>query len=355
MKLIRNWNTIIPLLAILAYAADLFSQHIIGQIVVVGLLIGSILAAVVHAEVIAHRVGEPFGTIILAVSVTVIEVSLIVSLMLAGGDKVAYLARDTVFAAVMILLTMIIGLCILIGSFKYSEQTFQEKSVNTALVSLVSILVLSLVLPNYTGGAEESGFKMAQLLFTAVICLAIYGTFIYIQTLRHRNYFLSDKADAHKNSDNNDKKQASIYLNLAFLIVSLTIVVLLAKTISPTIEAFIVEAGLPQSLLGVIIAAVILLPEAIAAVRAAKNDDIQTSLNLSLGSALAAIGLTIPTVAIVSYAFDIEIMLGLDNTATLLLGLSVFTVMLSLSKGRTNLLYGVILIALFATYIFTLS
>ncbi len=350
MKNLPKWSIVVPMLAIIAYAVGLFQLNIFGQFVVVGLLIGSILAAVVHAEIIAHKVGEPFGTIILAISVTVIEVSLIVSLMLAGGDKAAYLARDTVFAAAMILLTTIIGLCILIGSYKHFEQAFEKKSVNTALVSLVVILVLSLVLPNFLGNPDKADFSNPQLIFVSIICLVIYATFIYIQTIRHRNYFLSNQTINHENS----QEKKPIYLNLAFLLVSLVIVVLLAKTISPTIEKIIINAGLPQSLLGIIIASVILLPEAIAAVKAAHKNDIQTSLNLSLGSALAAIGLTIPTVAFVSIAFDIDIVLGLDNITTLLLGLSVFTVMLSLSKGRTNIIYGVILIALFATYIFTI-
>ncbi|WP_242206235.1 calcium:proton antiporter [Aestuariivivens insulae] len=350
MKRILSWYKIIPLLAIIAYITNLFQFNTLGQIIVVALLIGSVLAAVLHSEIIAHRVGEPFGTIILAVSVTVIEVALIVSLMLAGGDKALYLARDTVFSAVMILLTVIIGLCIWIGSIKHFEQTFDKKSVNTALVSLVTILVLSLVLPNFIGNADDPNSSKSQLIFVAVICLVIYGTFIYVQTIRHRNYFLSNQKDSHQAKPN----EVPLYVNLIFLIISLVIVVLLAKTISPTIEGIIIEAGLPQSLLGVIIALIILLPEAIAAIKAAHNDDIQTSLNLSLGSALAAIGLTIPTVTFVSVIFDINIILGLDSITMLLLGLTVFTVMLSLSKGRTNIIYGVILISLFATFIFTI-
>lgn len=350
LKSLLKWNNIIPILAIIAYTTELFETNAVGQVLVVLLLVGSILSAVMHSEYIAHKVGEPFGTIILAVSVTIIEVALIVSLMLAGGEKAIYLARDTVFAAVMILLTLIIGACILIGSLKHFEQTFQKKSVNTALVSLVTIIFLSLVLPNYVSIENIGTFSKPQLIFVAIVCLAIYITFIYVQTIRHRNYFLSEKPDSHSEANH----QTHIGVHLIFLLLSLTIVVLLAKTISPTIEKLIIEAGLPQSLLGVIIATVILLPEALAAVKAAHKNDIQTSLNLSLGSALAAIGLTIPTVAFVSIAFNLEVNLGLNEIATLLLGLSIFTVMLSLSKGRTNIIYGVILIAIFATFIFTI-
>jgi Ca2+:H+ antiporter len=308
------------------------------------------MSAVVHSEHIAHRVGEPFGTIILAISVTVIEVALIVTLMLAGGDKAVYLARDTVFAAVMILLTVIMGLCILIGTLKHFEQSFQSKSVNTSLVALIAILVLALIMPNFLGDDDGPDFSSYHAGFVAIVCLVIYATFIYVQTKRHKNYFLSRKTD----DEPEHEKLPRLISSLVFLLISLVIVVLLAKTLSPGIEKLIMDLGLPHSLLGIIIASVILLPEAIAAIKAAYKDDIQSSINLSLGSALAAIGLTIPTVAFVSILFDIDFALGLSDLSTLILALSVFTVLLSLSKGRTNIIYGVILICLFATFIFTI-
>lgn len=349
MKYISYWDRVIPILAIIVYASGIFNANIFGQLLVVVLLIGSILSAVHHSELIAHKVGEPFGTIILAVSITIIEVALIISLMLAGGEKAMFLARDTVFSAVMILLTIIIGICIVIGSFKHFEQKFDQKSVNTTLVSLVAILVLTLVLPNFTNGGTNTSFSQPQLILISVSCLVIYSAFIYIQTIKHRNYFLADKQ-----SKDNSNKKTSLILNVTFLIISLIITVLLAKTISPVIENFIIESDLPHSLLGIIIAFVILLPEGIAATKAAYKNDIQSSLNLSLGSALAAIGLTIPSVAFVSTVFNIEIALGLNSISMVLLGLTIFTVMLSLSKGITNILYGIILILLFIIYVFTI-
>lgn len=351
MKILLFWDRITPVLAILAYIIGAFHFNILGQIVVVTLLIGTILSAVHHSELIAEKVGEPFGTIILAVSITIIEVALIISLMLAGGEKAMFLARDTVFAAVMILLTIIIGICILIGSTKHFEQSFDKKSVNTALVSLVSILVLTLVLPNFTESSAAGSFNVPQLIFVTIACLIIYSVFIYVQTIRHRNYFITKKGPDESDSNTSN---TSLLSHIIFLIISLVIVVLLAKTISPSIEKIILDANLPHSLLGIIIASVILLPEGIAATKAAYKNDIQTSLNLSLGSALAAIGLTIPSVAIVSIIFNIDISLGLSSMSMLLLGLSIFTLMLSLSKGKTNILYGVILIVLFATYILTI-
>ncbi|MEP1150707.1 MAG: ionic transporter y4hA [Balneola sp.] len=349
MKYLSYWDRIIPILAIITYASGLFDYNIFGQFVVVALLIGSILSAVHHSELIAHKVGEPFGTIILAVSITIIEVALIISLMLAGGEKAMFLARDTVFSAVMILLTIVIGICIVIGGFRHFEQKFDQKSVNTTLVSLVAILVLTLVLPNFSEGGKYITFSKPQLILVSISCLVIYSAFIYIQTIRHRNYFLTEKK-----SEEYSKENSSLILNIVFLIISLIITVLLAKTISPTIENYIIEANLPHSLLGIIIALVILLPEGIAATKAAYKDDIQSSLNLSLGSALAAIGLTIPSVAVVSTIFKIDIVLGLNNISMVLLGLTIFTVMLSLSKGRTNILYGIILILLFIIYVFTI-
>lgn len=351
MKIIAYWDRAIPLLAILIYVTGVFNSNMFGQLLVVALLIGSILSAVHHSELIAQKVGEPFGTIILAVSITIIEVALIISLMLAGGEKAMFLARDTVFAAVMILLTIIIGICILIGGFKHFEQTFDQKSVNTTLVALVVILVLTLVLPNFSVGGNYSSFSKPQLILVSVSSLVIYATFIYIQTIRHRKYFLTNKA---KTTNGNEKNNTNLILSIFFLIISLIITVLLAKTVSPVIENFIIDSNLPHSLLGIIIAIVILLPEGIAATKAAYKDDIQSSLNLSLGSALAAIGLTIPSVAFVSTLYNIDLVLGLNSISMLLLGLTIFTVMLSLSKGRTNILYGIILIILFVTYVVTI-
>ena len=350
MKRYLDPSTILPILGLIAYVANINELNFLGQIFATLLLIGSIHSAVIHSEHIAHRVGEPFGTIILAVSVTIIEVALIITLMLAGGEKAAYLARDTVFAAVMILLTIIIGLCIAIGSFRHFEQSFQAKSVNTALVCLIAILVLSLIMPNHLGKSDGPDFSDYHAIFVALSCLAIYATFIYVQTVRHRDYFVPQGIDELHLVPN----KQNVFLSLLFLVLSLVVVVLLAKGISPSIERMILNSGLPHSLLGIIIAAVILLPEAIAAIKAAYKNDIQTSLNLSLGSALAAIGLTIPAVSFVSIFFDINFILGIDDISSVLLVLSVFTVLLSLSKGRTKIVYGVILIILFITFIFTI-
>lgn len=352
MKRFLDWSILLPIAAWLAYFLGLADGSLFFQILTGALLIGAVLSAVHHSEVIAVKIGEPYGTIVLAIAITVIEVALIITLMIAGGDNAIYLARDTVFSAVMLILNAIIGICILVGSAKHFEQSFQKASVNTALVSLIAILVLTLILPNYTTSVSGPQYSQAQLVFIAFACLTIYGTFLIVQTGRHRNYFLSEGQEA-VGENGPVPTNLKVILSLIFLLLGLGIVVLLAKSFSPAIEAAVIDAGLPTSLVGVLIAVVVLLPEGIAAIIAARKNNIQTSLNLALGSALASIGLTIPSVVVVCWFFDLNVVLGLDTKSMILLGLSVFTVMLSLSKGKTNILYGVVLLVNLVAYIFT--
>lgn len=314
-----------------------------------GALIVGVLSSVHHAEVIAHKVGEPYGTIILAVAVTLLEASIIVSLMISGGAGADTYARDTLFAAVMLILNGLLGISMLVGAIKYKEQSFETKSVTIPLVSLVSILVLTLILPNFTTSIAGPVYTTPQMIAVAVCCLVIYGSFVLTQTIRHRKYFLPAEAGHEK-----AVTKGEAFISLALLLVSLMVVVLLAKKLSPTMAEGIAAAGLPTALLGVAIAAVILLPEGIAAVRAARRNQYQTSINLGLGSALASIGLSIPTVVIVCTVMDLPLILGLDRKSMVLLVLSVFTVMLSLNKGRTNGLYAVVLLVNLMMYVFTI-
>jgi Ca2+:H+ antiporter len=355
MKKLFNWSFILPLMAWLAYFLHWADGTVLLEILTGALLIGAVLAGVHHSEVIAARVGEPYGTILLAVAITIIEVALIITLMMSGGEKALYLARDTVFSAVMLILNAIIGICILVGSAKHFEQSFQKDSVNTALVSLIAILVLTLILPNYTTSVSGPRYSEAQLVFTGIACLGIYGTFLLVQTVRHKNYFLSESQPEELQVPQHAVTPGNFHLimSLLFLLISLGVVVLLAKAFSPAIEAAVFNAGLPNSLVGVLIAALVLLPEGMAAIIAARKNNLQSSLNLALGSALASIGLTIPAVVFVSRLLDLELILGLDTKSMILLGLSVFTVMLSLSKGKTNILYGVVLLVNLGAYIFT--
>lgn len=345
------WSLLFPVCSVIAVLVSLSSRGFVGTTVAAILLIGTVLAAVHHAEVVAHRVGEPFGTLVLAIAVTVIEVALIVSLMLSQGGDASALARDTVFAAIMIILNFIVGLCLMAGGLRHREQRFSLRGVSAALSVLTAMAVLSLVLPNYVLSAPGHAYAPAQLVFVAIVSLILYLTFVMVQTIRHREYFLPEDDDAEHAALAIDNKEALIAL--AALLVALVGVVLLAKQLSGTVENAVLRAGLPLSVVGIIIAAIVLAPESLAAYRAAKLNRLQTSLNLALGSALATIGLTIPAVAIVSLVLDLPLQMGLDPKGITLLVLSLFTVTLSLGTGRTTILGGAVHLMIFAAYLVT--
>ena len=290
-------------------------------------LIAGILAAVFHAEVVAHRVGEPYGTLVLALAVTGIEVALIVSLMIAGGEAASGLARDTVFASVMIILN--------------------------GLATLAAISVLTLVLPNYTTTTLGPVYSSSQLMFIAAVSLVLYATFVLVQTVRHRDYFLPVVAQADEAVHAPPPSKQLAALSAALLLACLGAVVLLAKALSPTLDIAVASMGAPKALVGIIIAVIVLLPESIAAYQAARANRLQTSLNLALGSALASIGLTIPAVSIVSLMTGWTLSLGIDAKSTVLLVLSLFVASLSLGTGRTTVMQGTVHLVIFAVYLFT--
>ena len=354
MKKILEWTNISPVLAWIFYLNGMINHGVVFELLGGFLLISSVLAAVHHSEVVAHKVGEPFGTIILAIAITIIEVALIISLMLVGGEKSVYLARDTVFAAVMLIFNGILGLCLLLGGVRHKEQFFHRSSVNTALVSLLAITILTMVLPNYTTSIEGPYYSIAQMIFVAFACLVIYGVFLFIQTVRHRDYFLPADCSENPTTHLAPPSNKETMISFVSLIACLGIVVLLGKAISVPVERIVASAGLPQSLVGVIIASIVLLPEGIAAIDAARKNRLQTSINLALGSALASIGLTIPSVVLICILFDIDLVLGIETKPMILMLLSFFTVMLSLSKGKTNILYGAVLLINLMAYIFTI-
>jgi Ca2+:H+ antiporter len=322
-------------------------------LVLVAGLAASVLSAVHHAEVVAHRVGEPFGSLVLALAVTIIEVSLIVTLMLAAGESASTLARDTVFAAIMIILNGVVGLCTLAGAARHREQGYVQFGVSAALATLTALAVLTLVLPNFTTSARGPVYSPPQLAFVAVVSLILYGTFLLVQTVRHRDYFLApatvNSADAHAEPPSPREAAQSLVL----LLMALAAVVLLAKSLAPSLEAVVATIGAPKALVGIIIAALVLAPESLAAVRTARADRLQTSLNLALGSALATIGLTIPAVAVLSIVNGWTLELGLDPKSMTLLMLTIVVSVLSLGTGRTTVLQGAVHLVIFAAYLFT--
>ena len=346
------YSLLFPILGLLAVALSLYKMGTIGTVLASAILIGSVLAAVHHAEVVAHRVGEPFGTLVLAIAVTVIEVSLIVSLMLSDAGDASALARDTVFAAIMIILNGIVGLCLMAGGLRHGEQRFTLRGVSAALAVLTALVVLSLVLPNYVTSAAGPTYAPAQLVFVAIVSLFLYLMFVLVQTVRHREYFLPDE-DLPHDAQADMPSRGTTLAAVGFLLVALVGVVLLAKGLSATVETAVLDAGLPLAIVGVVIAALVLAPESLAAYRAAKRNRLQTSLNLALGSALATIGLTIPSVAIVSLMLDLPLALGIGAKSITLLILTLFTITLSLGTGRTTILGGAVHLVIFAAYLFT--
>lgn len=321
-------------------------------------LVGGVVASVHHAEVIAHRVGEPYGTLVLALAVTVIEVALIVSMMLAADGAASTLARDTVFAAVMILLNGIVGISLLVGGRRHHEQDFRLQGVSAALGTLTVITVFTLVLPNYATSVPGPVYSPSQLVFISVATLVLFAGFTFIQTVRHRAYFLPvtdtpgvggpAPEDVHAEPPGN----AATWTSVAMLLLALVTVVLFAKSISPAIESGLESVGAPAATLGILIALLVLLPESVAAVRASVRNRLQTSLNLAVGSAIASIGLTIPVVALLALLMDWPLALGLDAKSTVLLVLTLFVTSISLGTGRTTVLQGLVHLVLFAAYLF---
>lgn len=313
-------------------------------------LIATVFAAVYHAEVIAYRVGEPFGTLVLAVAVTVIETALIVSIMLSGAEGNAGLARDTVFAAVMIVCNGIVGLCLLAGGVRHREQAFQIQGASAALAVLAALTVLTLVMPNVTTSAAGPLFSTSQLVFCAMTSLALYGAFVFVQTVRHRDYFLPVEGD--DAVEHEPPSVRTTLISTVLLLAALVAVVGLAKTLTPTLEAGVAGVGAPEAVVGIAIAALVLLPESLAALRAARADRLQTSLNLALGSALATIGLTIPAVAAVSIALRQPLELGLGPKEGTLLALTLLLGVVTLGTGRTTVLQGIVHLIVFAAFLF---
>ncbi|HET9873556.1 MAG TPA: ionic transporter y4hA [Propionibacteriaceae bacterium] len=350
-----SWQTVMPVLAIVLLA--LTWGRVLGPAVVTAValvLAGAVLAAVQHAEVVAHRVGEPFGSLVLAVAVTLIEVALIVTLMASGGPEASSLARDTVFAAAMITVNGILGLSLLLGALRYGVTRFNAEGTGAALATVAALATLSLVLPNFTSSRAGPEFSPSQLAFAAVASLALYAMFVITQTVRHRDFFLPVAADGTVSEDEHaDPPSArAAVTSLVLLVIALVAVVGLAKVESPVIEAGVEAAGFPQSFVGVVIALLVLLPETLAAARAARRNRIQISLNLALGSAMASIGLTIPAIAVASIWLPGPLLLGLGPTQMVLLALTVVVSVLTVVPGRATRLQGGVHLVLLAAFIF---
>lgn len=357
----RHWTWLVPVLA----------AALLGVAIVVGVgpwlaalcgaaLIGAVLVAVHHAEVVAHRVGEPFGTLVLALAVTAIEAALILSMMLAGGAEMAVLPRDSIYAAVMIICTGVVGLCILVGGLAHREQSFRVEGAGAGLAALIVLTTLALVLPVFTTSTAPYGtYSKGQLAFAAASSAVLWAIFVFFQTVRHRDYFIpviedggSDAGASQSDAHATPPTTRQAWISFGLLLVSLVVVVGLAKKLSPFIEKGVEAANAPRAVVGIVIAGLVLLPETLAAVNAARANRLQTSMNLAIGSALACIGLTVPVVVLASFAMDLPLVLGLQPKDIVLLALTFLVSAVTLGTGRTSMMQGAVHLALFAAYLF---
>jgi Ca2+:H+ antiporter len=316
----------------------------------IAIMLGAVFAAVELADVIAHRVGEPYGTLVLTLAVTVIEVALIESIVLTPNSPPA-LARDTVFAVIMIVCNGLVGLCIMVGSLRHHEQEFQVSGASLYINVLGALSVLTLILPNYTVTTVGPYYSTAQLLFVSAITMVLYGTFLFIQTSRHKDYFRAEEATAPDGHHVYPSNRA-VGLSVIMLLMALTGVILLSKKFAGVLEIGLDHLGAPQAVSGIVIAMLVLAPESITALRAAHRNMLQKSLNLALGSSLATIGLTIPAVAVTNVVLDKPLEVGLSSRDSLLLALTLFLSVLTFASGRTNILAGLIHLVVFATFLF---
>jgi Ca2+:H+ antiporter len=347
-----------PALAVLLFAAVtvtgyIFTPSTAGLVfaaILLLILFGTVFAAVHHAEVVAERIGEPFGTLLLTLSVTIIEVALIATIML-GEQGVTTLARDTVFAVVMIVCNGLVGICILAGGLRYREQDIQVSGSSLYLSVLSVLATITLILPNYTLTTPGPVFSTGQLGFVSAVTILLYGVFLYTQTMRHRDYFIAGTGEAGHEGTPQASNRA-IVVSACLLLVSLLAVVLLAKKFSQVVDAGAALIGAPPTFAGIVVALLILLPEGVAAIAAARRNDLQKSINLALGSSLATIGLTIPAVAVAAYELDKQLVLGLPAQDMVLLALTLLLSLLTLGSGRTNILFGLVHLVVFAVFMF---
>lgn len=349
----HRWPLVVPIVAaaLLGAAVALPSNGVLAALCGAALL-AAVLAAVHHAEVIAHRLGEPLGTLVLALSVTVIEVALIVSMMVAGGPDKAPLARDTVYSAVMIICNGVVGICVLLGGLRHREQKFRIEGAGPTFAALVTLATLSLVLPSFTTTIPGPAYSRAQLVFAGAASLVVWAIFTFAQTVRHREYFLPEGDGAPEEAHAAPPSLREAWTSFGLLLVSLVAVVGLAKVLSPVIEAAVAAVGAPEAVIGIVIAMIVLLPETWAAIRAARADRLQTSMNLALGSALATIGLTIPAVVVVSIVLGLPLVLGLGAKDLVLMTLTFVVGGITLGPGRTSFLQGAVHLVIFAAFLF---
>lgn len=355
-----NWVAILPYLSFVVFIAMTYAgdQNVLTSLITLFFLAAAIMTSVYYAEDIAHKIGEGLGTLLLALSVTVIEVGLIVSLMTAGGSDSGMIARDTVFSAVMIVCNGIVGICLLLGGLKYKEVGFQFRGANSLLVVLFCLSIFCFVLPNYTTSVSGPLYSSSQLIFVSIISLLLYLSLVIAQTKTHTYYFQSEDQNESETSkvppaplkEDTSWNYRDLLVSVLALVIGLVSVIGLAKLIAPMIATGVENIGAPKAIVGLLIATIVLLPEAITAVLAARENRIQTSLNLALGSGAASIALTIPVVSIYSIVKEQELILGLDAKGTVFLLLTFMVGAMTLGNGKATALHGIVHLIILCSY-----
>ncbi|MCH2133862.1 MAG: hypothetical protein MK116_08940 [Phycisphaerales bacterium] len=310
-------------------------------------ILASSFAVVRHAEWLAHRFGEPYGTLILTLSVICIEVAMIASVMIVGEDNPT-LARDTMFAVLMLVLNGLIGLCLLIGGVVHREQYFNLRSAGSYIALLMVLSVIGMLLPTWTTSTRDASHSTLLAIFLAVAAFGIYGVFLGLQASTHKDYFVHEEPE--EEEDHGRLEGSSVY-HAIMLVCTMIPVVLLAKKIAVVLQFGLEESGLPIQLGGVVVAILVLSPEGLAAVGAARKNKMQRVMNISLGSGLATIGLTIPAVLAIGLITGEPVQLGLDSVDAILLCLTLALCVINFSSGRTDVLQGFIHLLVFMAWV----
>ncbi len=325
-------------------------------LLIIAIMVVTVFVVLRHAEAVAHRVGEPFGTLVLTIAVTAIEASVIVSMMLHGANNPT-LARESVFSTVMIVCAGVVGICLTIGGLRHREQDLKRQGTSALLAVVLALSMLTLVLPDYTLAAPVGNFSTVQLALVSLLCLLLYGSFLFAQMTRHREDFLDDGTTAEHGGHTHHGAPSSLVVSLGMLGVGLLGIVLLAEYVAAGIEQGLAALEVPQAdaVVGAFIATLVLLPESIAAIKASYRNELQRSLNIALGSACATIGLTVPVVAIASLVTGRGITLGLAEGDIVLLAVALLVSMVSFGTGRTNALTGGVHLVIFVAYLLLIA
>ncbi len=335
----------------IAAALDQPVMLVVLLAVICSVILAAAVAIVRHADILAHRLGEPAGTLLLTLAITGLEVAMVAFVMSTGVDKPT-LARDTMFAVVMLVLNGFLGLALLLGGLRHHEQRYNLQSANAFLVMILPLTVLGLVLPDFTHATAGPTLSTFQMIFLSLMSVGIYGVFLFVQNRRHRGFFMApeEAADAAAPELDHHSSRSTLYHAVMLGFYGLPLV-LLAKQMAAPLDAMVIKLGAPSALGGFIMALLVLTPESIAAIRAALANRLQRSVNVLLGSVLASIGLTIPLVITVSLVTGRTLVLGLDAVDTVMLVLTLLTSILTFSLPRTNVLLGCVHLLLFGAYL----